>query len=569
MLTAGADFAGYRIERVLGAGGMGTVYLARRPDLPQSEAVKVLNADLSRDPDFRARFLREADIAATLKHPNIVSVHRRGEFEGELWIAMRFVPGINADEAVRAGAMPPARAVHVVAQVARAIDFAHSRGVVHRDIKPANFLLSGPVGANERVFLSDFGIARALGDAALTTTGSFLASVPYAAPEVLAGHLFDGRADLYSLGCTLFGLLTGKAPFAGADGMAAAVAAHLQQPPPKVTDRVPDLPASIDDVIATAMAKDPARRFASASELAQAAADALREPVAARQPAPASPGPTTTYGGPYTGGGIIAPAPHPDWPRGPAIPLPRRNRRRRVAAAVAVIGVLVGVVLAGRALTTPSHPGNSGQPAVSTIAATPPLPPNPPPSPVPLPALDGLLLPPEQVAAIIGAPKLIAGKTVSKLYDDSALLAEKECVGLYAVADHPAYADSGWTAARVQSLNDTADGHTYHVVQGVIAFPSAHAAAASVADQQRQWSACSRRTLTVNQRNGKALWDYGPLTDAEATLSITAVQQGTVGWGCQRALAARNNVVVDVIACRQDVVNQGVDILNAIATKIP
>ena len=209
MLTSGSVFAGYRIERQLGAGGMGAVYLARSRDLPRYDAVKVLSPELSRDPNFRARFLREAEVAAGLSHPNIVSIYSRGEYQGQLWISMQYVDGSDADTALRAGTMTPARAVFVVDEVAKALDYAHYHHVVHRDVKPANFLLSQEQGGPGRVLLGDFGIARALDDVGLTITGAIVATVAYAAPEVLANAQIDGRADLYSLGCTLFRLLTG------------------------------------------------------------------------------------------------------------------------------------------------------------------------------------------------------------------------------------------------------------------------------------------------------------------------------------------------------------------------
>jgi serine/threonine-protein kinase len=214
VLSAGSLVAGYRIERVLGVGGMGTVYLAANPTLPRFDALKVLSPELSRDADFRARFTREADVAAALQHPQIVAVYNRGVTDdGQLWIAMQYVAGTDADDALRAGTMTPQRAVHITGEVAKALDFAHQRNVVHRDIKPANFLLSGPVGASEQALLGDFGIARALDDVSLTATGNVMATAAYAAPEVLSGLRFDGRADIYSLGCTLFRLLTGKTPF--------------------------------------------------------------------------------------------------------------------------------------------------------------------------------------------------------------------------------------------------------------------------------------------------------------------------------------------------------------------
>ena len=158
---------------------------------------------------------------------------------------MQLVDGTDADAALKTGTMTPARAVYVVGEVAKALDYAHAHQVVHRDIKPANFLLSGPVG-EERVLLGDFGIARGLDDAGLTATGSLMATVAYTAPEVLAGGSFDARADLYSLGCTLFRLLTGKTPFPTASGPGAVMMAHLQLPPPRVSDEVAGLSPALE-----------------------------------------------------------------------------------------------------------------------------------------------------------------------------------------------------------------------------------------------------------------------------------------------------------------------------------
>ena len=211
MLPVGSMVAGYRIERGIGTGGMGTVYLAKNPTLPRHDALKVLSAELSRDPGFRDRFVREADIASVLNHPNIVSIYNRGETEdGHLWIAMQFVPGTDAEAALLAGTMTPMRAIHIVGEVAKALDYAHQRNVVHHDVKPANFLLSDEVGDDEKVLLGDFGVARALDDVGISMDGSLTATLAYAAPEVITGGAIDGRADLYSLGCTLFRMLTGK-----------------------------------------------------------------------------------------------------------------------------------------------------------------------------------------------------------------------------------------------------------------------------------------------------------------------------------------------------------------------
>lgn len=310
-LEPGAVVDGYTIEGVLGSGGMGTVYRARHPALPRSDALKVLSAELSRDPHFRARFEREAELAATLDHPNIVTVYNRGETDGQLWIAMQFVAGSDADNELRDGRMTPARALHIIGEVAKALDYAHRRHLLHRDVKPANFLLAPD---DERVFLADFGIARALDEAVnLTATGMVMASVAYAAPESLVGEPVDHRADIYSLGCSLFRLLTGKTPFSKAGGMGGMAAAHISTPPPRVTDLAPALPAAIDDVIATAMAKDPADRYQSARELAAAAAAAFDETTAEVRAAPTPPIP---HGGAGGRSGPTWPAP----PTGPTAP---------------------------------------------------------------------------------------------------------------------------------------------------------------------------------------------------------------------------------------------------------
>jgi eukaryotic-like serine/threonine-protein kinase len=275
--------------------------------------------------------------------------------------------------------------VFIVEQVGKALDYAHQRGVVHRDVKPANFLLSGPVGSDERVLLGDFGIARALGDVGLTVTGSVMATLSYAAPEVLAGHPFDARADVYSLGCTLFRLLTGQVPFAGADGIGAVMAAHLHAAPPRVTDRVPGLSPRMDAVIATAMAKDPAQRFASAKQLGAAAAEALRDaPV--QMTAPWQPIPSAAdMSYPRPEGGTIAPWWHhtgpaptlmgpptapPTYPvQHPAqlhLPPPQGKRRRRgwIAAVVTLTAIVAVGTVTALTLTTRSHslaPPNSRQ----------------------------------------------------------------------------------------------------------------------------------------------------------------------------------------------------------------
>ncbi|KAA0021484.1 serine/threonine-protein kinase [Antrihabitans cavernicola] len=276
-LRPGSMVGGYRIQRVLGAGGMGTVYLAQHPVLPRTDALKILSGDLSSDDEFRARFEREANLAAGLDHPNIVSVYNRGEEDGQLWIAMQYIPGTDAGAEVKKGptVMPPDRSLRIISEVGKGLDYAHRRGLLHRDIKPANFLLSDSDG-EERVLLTDFGVAKTTDDKQeLTQTGSILATMAYAPPEQLSGSPLDHRADIYSLGCSLYKLLTGQNPFPS-QLPAVVMMGHLHEPPPRPSVTHRGLPPAIDNVIAKAMAKDPAARYGSCRELSDAAAAALR-----------------------------------------------------------------------------------------------------------------------------------------------------------------------------------------------------------------------------------------------------------------------------------------------------
>lgn len=235
-LRAGEVFADYRIVRQLGAGGMGSVYLARHPRLPRQDALKVLTEGASVDREFRARFIREAELASRLAHPNIVAIHDRGVFEDVLWIAMQFVEGGDVAQLVRQGplALPPERTVHIIGEAARGLDAAHAAGLLHRDVKPANILVAPRPGAPDRVLVTDFGIARAAGESTvLTAAGEVLATVAYAAPEQISGSgAMDQRVDVYALGGTLYHMLTGTAPFARTTPTA-VMHAHLVEPPPR------------------------------------------------------------------------------------------------------------------------------------------------------------------------------------------------------------------------------------------------------------------------------------------------------------------------------------------------
>ncbi|WP_067542571.1 serine/threonine-protein kinase [Nocardia crassostreae] len=275
MPEAGEVFAGFVIERRLGTGGMGQVYLARHPRLPRLVALKLLGEEFATDAESRARFEREADLVARLDHPNIVSVYDRGMDGGRMWIAMQFVDGVDGST-LEARTMGPERAVFILGETAKALDYAHTVGVLHRDVKPANILLARPtLGHDERILLTDFGIGRLRDDTKqVTQAGTFTATLAYASPEQLSGRPLDHRADQYSLACTLFWLLCGSTPFA-ADNPGAIISGQLNDPPPPLATRRTGLPPALDGVLRRAMSKNPADRFATCTEFATAAERAL------------------------------------------------------------------------------------------------------------------------------------------------------------------------------------------------------------------------------------------------------------------------------------------------------
>jgi serine/threonine-protein kinase len=276
-LADGATFAGYTIVRMLGSGGMGEVYLAQHPRLPRRDALKVLPASVSADGEYRERFNREADIAATLWHPHIVGVHDRGDFEGQIWISMDYVDGTDAARLLRErnpDGMGNTEVADIVAAVAEALDYAHERHLLHRDVKPANILLARPASGDQRILLADFGIARWVNDiSGLTATNMTVGTVSYAAPEQLMGARLDGRADQYALAATAFHLLTGAPPFQHSNP-AVVISQHLSASPPAIGVRRPELSA-LDPVLAKALSKDPKDRFERCDDFARALAHGL------------------------------------------------------------------------------------------------------------------------------------------------------------------------------------------------------------------------------------------------------------------------------------------------------
>jgi serine/threonine protein kinase/DNA-binding beta-propeller fold protein YncE len=370
VISIGSVLGGYRVEEVAGEGGMGRVYRATQVRLNRQVALKVIVPDLAHDPDFRARFERESELSASIDHPNVIPVYEAGDADGHLFIAMRWVEGTDLRSViVREGKLDPNRVVAIVEQVAAALDAAHAGGLVHRDVKPANVMLTSTHGG-EHVYLTDFGLTKRAGSAtALTKTGAFVGTPDYMAPEQIKGERADARADVYALGCLLFHALTGHPPY-DRDTEVAKMYAQLHDPPPRVGDSVPGVPAGLDPVVERALAKEAAARHPSAGDLARAARAALTGTVPAQPErslatglaAPGAKTPPPTAASPGPSPPTAAPPPPtsaPPEPPGPSAPASRRGALPFVVGGLLVLAA-IGAVLAAAGVFSGDSGGGSG-----------------------------------------------------------------------------------------------------------------------------------------------------------------------------------------------------------------
>jgi Protein kinase domain len=280
--ASGTVVAEFRIDTVLGEGAVGTVYAASRVGGGDRVALKVLTPELARDGRFRGRFLRESQLAASIRHPNVVATVASGEADGVLYLAMDYVDGVDLREILkREGHLELGRTLALLAQVAGALDAAHASGLVHRDVKPANVLVTHSE-SGERAYVCDFGLARHVSSvSSLTGERGFVGTIDYVSPEQIQGGPIDSRADVYSLGCMLYECLVGERPFAR-DSELSVVFAHLNEPPPTLSAARANLPQALDEVVATALAKDPNKRYQICSALVVAARDAITGGSASR-----------------------------------------------------------------------------------------------------------------------------------------------------------------------------------------------------------------------------------------------------------------------------------------------
>jgi hypothetical protein len=331
----GSQLGPYRIERVIGRGGMGVVYLATHEGLQRRVALKLLAPDYADEDTFRARFLRESRMAAAIDHPNIIPIYEAGEVGGTYFLAMRYVEGTDLAALVRGGPLAPRQAVHILGQVASALDAAHEQGLVHRDVKPANVLIATGRGVEraDHAYLTDFGLTKHRGSqSGLTEASAFIGTLDYIAPEQIEGRQVDGRTDQYGLACVAFECLAGRVPYARDTDIAIAMA-HLHDAPPSAVALRPELPAAVDAVLARGMAKLPDDRYPSCEAFVHALAEALGvRPTEERA--------------------AVGPA------------RPGRSRVTAAVAAVAVVAVAAAVALGSGVLTggtaASPAPGSSG-----------------------------------------------------------------------------------------------------------------------------------------------------------------------------------------------------------------
>jgi serine/threonine protein kinase len=568
-LATGQTFAGYTIIRLLGSGGMGEVYLAQHPRLPRRDALKLLPVDWSTDAEYRARFNREADLASTLWHPHIVGVHDRGEADGQLWISMDFVDGLDAARLLAdryPAGMPVEEVARIVTAVASALDYAHKQGLLHRDAKPANIMITHLDDEGEqRILLTDFGIARDINDiSGLTTTNMTVGTVAYCAPEQLLGEDIDGRADQYSLAATAYHLLTGSQLFPHSNP-AVVISRHLNNEPPALADTRPEL-ARLDSVLATALAKQPEDRFARCSEFARALRKQLNSAGGSTASAPTAPAPVRKPEPP------AAPIPDDE----PVDDIKRRNPWIVVTAAISVLVLIGGLMLAWRPWErqATSSSTQSPGPLTSSVGNPPPVPstttiqpPPPPPPSFSAKAIDQVLLTADQLSRVLGvyvsdSPSGGGGGTLAinsssyGMSDHSGQITPRSCVGVVFTGEHDVYAASQPTEIKTEmfgNLYRSTDKGPHLVEQTVAVYPSTAEAQDFLSSSQAQWSTCATSEVdaTLGYENGAGY----ALSKVQRQGDLITVSMATNGGengpdACQQALGAHENVIVETRTCQ-------------------
>lgn len=538
------------------------MYLAQHPRLPRRDALKLLPREWSADEEFRARFNREADIASTLWHPHIVGVHDRGEEDGQLWISMDFVDGLDAARLLTdryPAGMPVEEVVRIVTAVASALDYAHKQHLLHRDVKPANIMLTHVDDeGGQRILLTDFGIARNVDDiSGLTKTNFTVGTVAYAAPEQLLGEDLDGRADQYSLAATAFHLLTGSQLFPSSNP-AVVISRHLNVAPPDLADYRPEL-SKLNPVFAIGLAKRPEDRFKRCSDFAHVLNEGINAAGALTQPSALT--------------GRAEPVPLPD-ESGDT----KSTKARLIALAAAVVAV---ILIAGfmaiwrpwerRVAPRPreqSAPLSSTTQPITSVTTAVQLPPPPSPS-FSAKAIDQILLTADQLTKLLGVSvttdpaaagggsgALAMNSSSYGMSDHSGQVTPRSCVGVVFTGEHDVYASSQPQEIKTQQFGNlyrSTDKGPHLLEQTVAVYPSAAQAQNFLTSSQSQWNTCAKSEVdaTLGYENGAGY----ALSKVQRQGDLITVSMATNGGengpdACQQALGARENVIVETRTCQ-------------------
>lgn len=561
-------FGRYRLLSLIGEGGMGKVYRAHDTTIDRDVAIKLLPAELGTDPAYRERFRREAHTAARLTEPHIIPIYDTGAVDGQLYLVMPIIEGTDLQGLLgRDGPMDPGRAVHIVEQLATALDAAHRAGLVHRDIKPSNALVTG----QDFVYLIDFGVARGATATKLTSTGVFMGTLAYMAPERFSDGIADARSDIYALACVLHECLTANIPYPG-DSMEQQIAGHLTKDPPRPSEQRAGLPVGLDEVIAIGMAKDPDQRYSTTVELASAARAALATtPSDAPRIAPGSRANPTRPARPKLAANqddlpepLLAPSPRAnDQPTPGPIASPRPRLR---PGPIVVVAVTVAVLAIGISVYLSRSDSRAPAAAIAQSEA----PSGPTVSPVADTALQGLLLSPDQLDTATGATGMTITGSLTTLPDGSGQVPDKACLPLEGAGQATIYADSGFSTVSGQRVAD--QPHAHLVEQIVVSFPSAQDARAFFAASAQSWPACASRSHDQTTPDGQTVAHaVGPVSNTNGTLSATVTgvlaRNGSSG-ACERALTVANNVAIDIDACGENPSGAAVNIADQIAAKV-
>ncbi|MDC9004098.1 serine/threonine-protein kinase PknH/PknJ [Mycobacterium marinum] len=565
-LTNGEIFAGYKLIRLLGSGGMGEVYLAQHPRLPRRDALKLLPRDWSADPEYRARFNREAELASTLWHPHIVGVHDRGEEDGQLWISMDFVDGLDAAKLLAdryPTGMPVEQVIQIVTAVASALDYAHKQGLLHRDVKPANIMLTHlDEEGGQRILLTDFGIARNIEDiSGLTATNFTVGTVAYSAPEQLVGEVVDGRTDQYALAATAYHLLTGSHLFPNSNP-AAVIGRHINTPPPSLADARPEL-TSLDHVLAVALAKRSGERFERCIDFARALSEQLNSMNATTPSSPTEPAPKAKPP-PADGAKKINPAE------------PRRHPKQAwmgAAAVITLVIIIAGIVVTWRPWERQKPPESTSSPEPLTPTAALPAPPQPSATtrqPTPkfsANEIDRVLLTGDQLTRVLGVSVtnnpaggggggLAMTSSSYGMSDHSGQVTPRSCVGVVFTGEHDVYAASEPTEIKTQVFGNLyhSSGKGPHLLEQTAAvYPSAGQAQDFLASSLAQWSTCAKGEVdaTLGYENG-AGYRLGKVQRNGELITVSMATNGGLNGpdACQQALGVHENVIVEVRTCQ-------------------